>query len=156
MSNQQTPHHNVFLKKLKWESLLNTVQASPSELQQALQGLNAIQIQASWRWIDRDYLHKILKFILLSLEELGLDIGQDIDPVQIVGTLNEDADDMTQDLLCHVLGVFSEPSSFDNLGASSMRLSEFKITRFVGEQMLMTEVHTIFLVHGYSYYLRDM
>ena len=86
-------------------------------------------------------MDKVLRFILLSLEEIGLDFQKEIDASQLAQTLDEDADDISQELLFHALGIFSESSP-------KIKLSENKIARFIGEQMLMTEVFILQWTHG--------
>ncbi|KAK9145208.1 hypothetical protein Sjap_005111 [Stephania japonica] len=80
---------NDGLRRLRWEDLVERVQASDEELKGALKDISAVEINGYWRIVDEKYMDMVLNMILhnLVLNEWSLD-GFEED--QVLGIMGSD------------------------------------------------------------------
>ena len=126
--------------KLQMDSLCEYVQASPLEIQDALESRKAVLIQDSWRVLDRPYLASLLTLVLLSCQELDISCEQIVFSSMAASLVDHD---IPETILFHILKIFSDSVSGNTTDKSLsdyiFTLSLDQVSRFVGEQLLIYE-----------------
>jgi len=113
--------------------LLSKVQASETELLEALKKIKALEIDGYWRLLDTDYKEKVVVRILTLLEEM--DWNYEAVPMKECCDILEELE--PRNILEHCLNCYGEVIDM-NPGDSNIhyRLSEDKICRFFAEYLL--------------------
>ncbi|KNC96271.1 uncharacterized protein SPPG_08423 [Spizellomyces punctatus DAOM BR117] len=115
------------------KSLQNIIQASDAELLQGLETLGALEIDGFWRLVDPGYQESILKFLLVSA--VADDIPFDRLPLSHCVSMMAEAD-APDYIVRHTLIRFSESPDVSGDRDPIFKLSEHKIGRFFGKQLL--------------------
>ncbi|TPX34687.1 hypothetical protein SmJEL517_g02747 [Synchytrium microbalum] len=116
----------LFIKK----QIMETIQASHSEIERGLKDLHATEINGYCRMIDPEYTERILSLILNTVVSENLDLS--CVPLQTC-TKELAEDDVPDYMLAHILDSFS--SSVD-VALQRYTLSKDKISTFFGIQLL--------------------
>jgi len=115
--------------------LLSKVQASETELLEALRKIEALEIDGHWRLLDTDYKEKVVVRILTLLEEM--DWSYEAVPMKECCDILEELE--PRNILEHCLNCYGEVKEMDIDSGDSIihyRLSEDKICRFYAEYLL--------------------
>ncbi|KAI8916622.1 sister chromatid cohesion protein Dcc1 [Powellomyces hirtus] len=119
------------------ERLLNTVQTSDAELLEGLKAIGALEIEGVWRLLDAAYLEEALKFLLASIivEDMPMDRLRASECIVVMEEM-----DTPDAVVRHILEQFSDVRT-DVAGEPTYNLSEKKVGRFFGEQLLANAEH---------------
>ncbi|KAI8814557.1 sister chromatid cohesion protein Dcc1 [Cladochytrium replicatum] len=118
---------------------LPSLRKSDHELRLGLENLNAIEIEGYWRLLDTRYVAYVIEQIIASCNILGQSTPEDLSAVSliaIVGELKSDIDDIPEDIVHHILKVFSDSSEHVEPNDVIFKLSDSKVCRFFGEEIL--------------------
>ncbi|KAJ3120749.1 hypothetical protein HK098_004256 [Nowakowskiella sp. JEL0407] len=133
----------------EYNELVDIVQASEKEIRMALKQLDAINMNGYVRIISPPYLSEILTKIIDETTEMGLDLRKDV--VSATHMINK-IDDVDSELIVHCLNIFSErnagevvdlDSEWDTLKGMEVKLSEWKVCKFIGKHILLGEKNGI-------------
>ncbi|XP_068081058.1 sister chromatid cohesion protein DCC1 isoform X2 [Anabrus simplex] len=124
---------NLGVKTYTFHQLLDTVQASEMELQEALQKEMVCCVKDKWRVLSHDYHFRVLSHILNLLDENSWSLNS----VPKEETVKELCDLVPEEILGQCFDWYMEPTGgTDTRGNPLYSLSEPKVCRFLAEVLL--------------------
>ena len=111
-----------------------SVQASQVEIHNALESVHAVEIQGSYRILEKSYLYSILKLVLLTCQEMDWNL-ESIPIQEMISNLSEQA--LLPQVTRQVLGYFALDPCLTL--STHVHLCLHKISRFIGEYLLLIE-----------------
>jgi len=118
------------LKGQRYSQLLETVQASESELKEGLKKLEAVEIEGVWVQLDQDFQMKVLSYILRFFDEnsWSLDCVSKKETVEALQEL------VTKEVLEQVFDIYCHP--MEGGKEDEFSLDKDKVARFYGDFLL--------------------
>ncbi|KAK9121538.1 hypothetical protein Syun_019155 [Stephania yunnanensis] len=110
------------LRRLRWEDLVERVQASDEELKDALKDNSAVEINGYWRIVDEKYMDMVLNMLLhnLVLNEWSLE-GFEED--QVLGIMGSDGFPLK--IVLHCLEVYGRRVNLNDELSGKMKMERF-------------------------------
>ena len=116
---------------VEFSVLMNTIQASPKELEQGLHDLNAIKVREKWYMLEPDYQMRVLSMIFNFVEENGWQwySGE----IQLADTLEAIASESLPREVVEQIFKF-----YFKLESNGYSAKEAEVCRFYGQYLLQT------------------
>ncbi|KAI9014689.1 sister chromatid cohesion protein Dcc1 [Gaertneriomyces semiglobifer] len=130
------------LEMLDFDALKSRIQASDAELTAGLEELGAVCLDGFWRLLSPEYQESTLKFILVSAAAEDIPLER----MSLSGCLDMiDEEDIPPSIVKHILQFYAERTETSETD-TIYTLSQYKIARFFGKQLLASAEATRFSV----------